>query len=384
MRGEARTPLDPEMQAELEFGILQSDEVDFEGALENLRVFLAQGEAWQDVDEDILSLRSKKNQASFPGVDELQKVVKYEIDYIYSLWSGDMDGAHTACERILDQLRNPALTGYRAWWNYCAGSACWASVKKGAGILEPQARRYFRQAVNDARFVSWLSDLAVVYGEPDNKTKQTPPEVTQMLERIEERFIELGTSSPRKYNAEEKAILEGLSDGDADRFEDAQRRLGLLLGFIAGNSNDQGAPDPWWQLDSKHCVVFEDHSDAKPGSCLDAKKARQVALHPNWLRDKQIVSAECEVQSVLVTPVTRTEGAARPHLGDFSAWPLHEFQACATEALATLRRIRREFNDRGDLAWRANTATALESAGLLPADIWHKVCEKTGADVLTG
>ena len=44
MRAETRTPLDPEMQAELEFGILQSDETDANGALDNLRAFLKQGE----------------------------------------------------------------------------------------------------------------------------------------------------------------------------------------------------------------------------------------------------------------------------------------------------------------------------------------------------
>lgn len=384
VRSETRTPLDPEMQAELEFGIVQSDETDAEGALDNLRAFLEQGETWQEVDKDILSLRSKKIQTPFQGVDELQAVVKSEIDYMYSIWSGDLEGSRDACDRILGALRNPAVAGYRAWWNYCAGSACWAAVKKGGGKFEPQARKYFREAVYDARFVSWLSDLAIAYGEPDTRSKQTSPDVTRMLERIEDRFIELGTSSMRKYNNEEKDILEGLSTGDADKFEDAQRRLGLLLGFLAGNSNDQGAPDPWWQLDPSRCLVFEDHSDAKPESCLDLKKARQVALHQNWLRDRKIVPTECEIRSVLVTPVIRAEGAARPHLGDFSVWPLVEFQVWATEAVAVLRTLRRDFADRGDLAWRASAAAALESAGLVPIQIWARASARTGADVLTG
>ncbi len=275
MRSETRTPLDPEMQAELEFGIVQSDETDANGALDNLRVFLEQGEMWQEVDKDILSLRSKKNQAPFPGIDELQAAVKHEVDYVYSMWSGNLEGARDACDHILDTLRNPAVTGYRAWWNYCAGAACWAAFEKGGSRFEAQARRYFREAVYDARFVSWLSDLAIAYGEPDTRSRQSPPDVTRMLERIEDRFIELGTSSMRKYNKEEKEILEGLSTGDANRFEDAQQRLGLLLGFISGNSNDQGAPDPWWQLDPSRCIVFEDHSDAKPESCLDVSISAQ-------------------------------------------------------------------------------------------------------------
>lgn len=382
MRAETRTPLDPEMQAELEFGIVQSDGLDAKGAIENLQTFLAQGEAWKEVDQDILGLRAKKNQTPFPGIGELQTSVAHEIDYLYSLWSGDLEGARDACERVLESLKSPAIGGYRAWWNYCAGSVCWAAVKKGGVKYEAPARRYFREAVYDARFISWLSDLAIAYGEPDSSGKPTSPDVNKMLERMEDRFLEIGTASMRKYTAEEKLILEGLSAGDAPRFEEAQRRLGLLLGFVAGNSDEQGAPDPWWQIDGARCLVFEDHSDAKPESCLDAKKARQAALHPNWLRDKQVVAKDCDVRSILVTPVMRSEVAARPHLGDFAVWPLEDFRKWATEAMQTLRKLRRDFTDRGDLAWRAQAAATLETAALLPDNVWRQALARLGSDVL--
>lgn len=382
MRSETRTPLDPEMQAELDFGIVQSDGMDEAGALDNLRTFLEQGRAWQDVDNDILTLRAKKTQTPFPGIDELQATVPHEIDYAYALWSGDLERARNACDRILELLKNPAIAGYRAWWNYCAGSVCWLAFGKGATKSEAIARKYYRQAVYDAKFISWLSDLAIAYGEPDSSDKPTPPEVTRMLERIEDQFIELGTASLRKYSAEEKLILEGLSSGEAKKFEEAQRRLGLLMGFLAGNSDEPGAPDPWWQLDTSRCLVFEDHSDAKPDSSLDAKKARQAALHANWLRDKAVVSKECEIRSVLVTPVTRADGAARPHLGEFAVWPLDEFREWATSALEVLRKLRRDFHDRGDLAWRAQAAAELEAAKLQPAEIWRTACALSGTDAL--
>lgn len=382
MRAETRIPLDPEMQAELEFGILQSDETGADGALDNLRAFLKQGEDWREVEGDILALRAKKTQTPFPGIEELQSTVRHEVDYMYALWSGDLEGAHDACVRVLEQLKSPAVGGYRAWWNYSAGAACWAGVLKGRKKLEAAARKYFREAVYDAKFVSWLSDLAVTYGEADAANQPTPPEVTRMLERIEDRFIELGTASWRKFTAEEKTILEGLSAGNAKNFEEAQRRLGLLLGFEAGNSDDSGAPDPWWVLDSHHCIVFEDHSDAKPDSVLDAKKARQVALHPNWLQEKSVVPKDAEVRSVLVTPVSRSEEAAKPHLNDFFVWPLGDFQTWATRAVGILRRLRRDFPDRGDLAWRAEAAAALEEAGLLSRQVWATASAHRGPDLL--
>lgn len=382
MKQESRQPLDSEMQAELAFGIEQAKGLSLEDSLENLDIFLKQEAEWKEIDQDILSMRSKLKQTQFPGIDELQMTVGHEIDYQYALWTGNLDRARDACDRVLNVLKNPALRGYRAWWNYCAGAVCWGAHRKGVAKQEDMARKYFSQALFDAKFVSWLSDLTVIFGDPTQASGGPLPEVTHMIELIEDRFVELGTSSMRRFAVEEKAIIEGISQGDADSFEEAQRRLGLLLGFVADNSQDQGAPDPWWILDVGHCLVFEDHSDAKPESTLDAKKARQAAMHPNWIIDHGVVPKECNIQPVLVTPVTKAEGAAKPHLKDFALWPLPEFQDWAIGAMASLRKLRRDFVDKGDLVWRAQAANELETAGLTPKAIFATATARRGNDVL--
>jgi hypothetical protein len=298
------------------------------------------------------------------------------------MWSGNLDAARAACDDVLAVLKDPAMKGFRAWWNYCAGSTCWAISEKGRPAFEKFARRYFTQAVFDARFVSWLSDLTVVYGNEES-AQANSPELTRMLERMEDRFIEIGTANLSKFTAEETAILKGLATGDAAAFEDAQRRLGLLLGFDAGNSDEQGAPDPWWCLAPDKCIVFEDHSDAKTTSSLDAKKARQVALHPNWVRAKGIAGADCHVRNVLVTPVQKADHAAKAHLQDFYVWPIDDFRSWARDALTKIRELRRNFTDRADLAWRAEAAAALEDAGLTPEAIWTTASQTTGTEALS-
>lgn len=77
---------------------------------------------------------------------------------------------------------------------------------------------------------------------PTTKPSRLTRGNTNARSRTVERFIELGTSSPRKYNAEEKAILEGLSDGDADRFEDAQRRLGSYSASLPATPTIKARP----------------------------------------------------------------------------------------------------------------------------------------------
>jgi hypothetical protein len=388
MKKETRQPLDPEMQAELQFGIDAAEGQSVEGNLENLDIFLKQGEEWKDIDDDILDLRNTLKQQPFAGIDELQNTVPHEVAYQYAMWAGDLEGAKEACGRILGILKSPALKGYRAWWNYCTGSVHWMVAERMSGDKRTQqqtlARRYFTNALLDAKFVSWLADLAKTYGEPASRADVIQPEFAHMLDGIEARFVELGTSNTFKYSVEEKLILDGIQASDADRFEDAQRRLGLFLGFNAGNSDENGAPDPWWLLGDGKCVVFEDHSGAKgeEHQALDAKKARQVAMHPNWILDRKIVEGSGNVFPVLVTPMTKAEFAAQSHLGEFYCWPLADFRKWAVDAVSTIRRLRTDFLDAGDLVWKAQAASVLQEARLAPDQILKTATARTGKDVL--
>ncbi len=88
--------------------------------------------------------------------------------------------------------------------------------------------------------------------------------------------------------------------------------LGEMLGFRAGKHESDASPDPWW-IAGNFCLVFEDHSDAQPTSALGATKARQVAGHPNWVREnKELVHLpdNCEILPILVARVIRIEGIA--------------------------------------------------------------------------
>jgi hypothetical protein len=388
MKKETRQPLDPEMQAELQFGIENAQGQTVEGNLENLNIFLKQGEEWKEVDDDILNLRNTLKLRPFPGMDELQNTVPHEVEYQYAMWTGDLERAKAACGRILEILKSPALKGYRAWWNYCTASVHWMVADRLSGEQRTQqqtlARRYFSNALFDAKFVSWLADLASAYGEPESIVESVAPDFVHMLDGIGARFVELGTSNTFKYSVEEKVILDGIQASDADQFEEAQRRLGRFLGFKAGNSNENGAPDPWWILGEGKCIVFEDHSGAKGEEHqeLNAKKARQVAMHPNWIRDRKIVDDSCKVVSVLVTPMTKAEFAAQSHLGEFYCWPLSDFRRWAVDAVSTIRRLRTDFLDEGDLVWKAQAATVLQEAGLTPEQILKTATARSGKDVL--
>jgi hypothetical protein len=88
-----------------------------------------------------------------------------------------------------------------------------------------------------------------------------------------------------KFEAEVKAIMTGLQQDEATAFEVAQEHLGKLLGYDAGRSTEQGAPDPWWRAEDL-CLVFEDYTETKPNQPYPISKTKQAG-RPSGLDSDQ-------------------------------------------------------------------------------------------------
>lgn len=353
-----RKYLHPEIQAELAFGIDQSKEVTVETIVDNFKIFLANGAEWEQANQEIVARRSTMTRESIPGLDELANAVADEIRYQDYLWQGDYENASERAQAVLALLTHENLRGYRALWNYLAGSSVRLGASEGAPLPRIKAVQHFAAAKKAAPNVPWLIKLARFETEV-KEPAQTRDASGEQIERIEAVLTEIGLLHDRKLVQREKQILEGLASEDAKQFEGAHRLLGDLLGFKAGKVEGEGTPDPWWIIGDL-CFVFEDHSNGKAGSSLNVEKARQAASHPNWMRANVEESKECQILAVLVTPVTLVRKAARPHLGNVALWPLDDFRAWASNSLAVLRKLRTEFSEAGNLIWRAHAAAELE------------------------
>jgi Helicase C-terminal domain len=80
----------PELQAELEFGTLQSTGTPLEELVENFDIFLQNDSAWESVNKQILAKRGTAIQLRHPGIAELSAVVSSEIEFQRRLWQGTM------------------------------------------------------------------------------------------------------------------------------------------------------------------------------------------------------------------------------------------------------------------------------------------------------
>lgn len=346
-----RSFLHPEIQAELEFGIEQSANVDEDVFLEYLSHFIEQSDDWVEADGEIVNIRHHKQQRDLPCTDDLKAAVKHEVAYQYAIWGSDYLKALECARAVLASLTAPELRGYRALWFYLAGSAAYrASVSKTAA-LGHEAHDYYRRAKSAAPEVGWLAKLS--HNETAVVSTKHDISLQSVIERLEARLTELGTVHDKKFADEERFIIENIQMAEARPFEAAHERVGRLLGYQAGNQESTGAPDPWWIADDSLCFIFEDHSNASSSSLLDVTKARQVSSHPNWVRANIQLDHDADVVPVLISPVAKADSDALPHLKNVSFWPIDEFRDWVLNSLRVVRDLRREFPGAGDLAWRA-------------------------------
>ena len=365
-----RKLLHPELQAELEFGIDQSKDMTLKDFIENIKEFSGQTDDWFEVDKEIISMRDDLKKEEPAYIQNLQNSVKYEIEYQYKMWQTDYSGAIDEARNVLKELTDPNLKGYRALWNYLAGAS--AMLADNTEL----ASDFFMNAMKAAPSLKWMVTLAKSSGiKSENVIDES--DLNSVIEKFEKQINKLGLTSNRKYDKEEQLILDGIMNDDSKKFEEAQKRLGLLIGFEAGNIEDDASPDPWWILSDSLCIVFEDHSEGT-AEYFSATKARQATTHDNWIKENLPVTEDIEIIKVLITPVKKAHKGALPHLKDVYLWTLDDFRTWTTTVLGELRARRNEFSSEGDLFWRVDTKDSYIKNKLSPK-ILAETIKKTSA-----
>jgi DEAD/DEAH box helicase len=379
---ERREFFHPEIQAELEFGLEQSKSASAREMLDNLRHFFDQDSQWDEAEKAIIALRANLTQHTLAATKELADSVASELTYQYALWNSDFVGALEQCRAVIGKLVHADLRGYRALWLYLAGSAAWLAHKAHQLSTDEVAKDYFRKAQAAAPVLRWLVGLHTETTTGATTSTAIEPRLAAIIERLETVLESMGTIHDRKYDAEENAILTSiLQDSDGIAFEEGHRRLGTVLGFFAGNSSEDAAPDPWWIADDSFCFVFEDHGEGKPDTVFSVRKARQAASHPEWIRENISDLSSAEIVPVLITPCTSTTKGAVPSLKRLRYWHRDQFRTWAKQALHALRDICRDFPGPGSLTWRISAAAKLTEAKIAPAEL-KQMLSRTAAEAM--
>ena len=351
----------PELQAELAFGVFQSKGVTDAKMMKDFKSFFANDGGWEEANSDIVEDASSLQQVPFPAMDDLNAVVRHEVRYQKALWGENYERALGAARKVISKLDADSLSGYRALWHYLAGSTAQKLSVDAGDQYDKTARKQFAAAVNSAPNVPWLVQLMRGEVAPPGNSTSLSVDTNSQVERMEGVLLALGTADDKKFEQRARAILEGLADPIG--FEEAQRLLGELLGFVAGNGKGDADPDPWWLGDTKG-LVFEDHAKGAATTVFGANKAKQAAGHPAWLNEYCPEAMGVDVVAVVVTPCTTAGKGAKPVLKELRYWALADFREWAREAVNTVRTLKASLPQEGDLFWRKEAAERLAAANL--------------------
>lgn len=368
-RSEWQKGLDRELQAEINFGAAQSQDQTVNGLLEFSESFLDQGEEWRDAEDGISALKEDVHEETPEALNELEESSKHEIDYINALWREDYFEAIDAAECVIESLSGGSeLKGYRGMWHYLAGCAAYLFARN-EGKDTRRAEEHFRTAHSIAKVRNLPFGNSGIGLNEETVSKDSQMD-EMALQALETNLVEMGLTNRIKFSEAKNFILDNLQQDNAKKFEAGHVKLGELLGFDSQNSEESGAPDPRWLIGDMICFVFEDHIKEKDGKTITLDKARQAALHPNWVKKNiNVLRDDSEIIPVLITNADVSSPECQTHLEGVVIWPLNEFRTWAKEALSTIHKLRVGLTGHGDVFWRNNAAFELKKIAATPSSL---------------
>lgn len=336
-RGENRAGMHPELQAELEFGLRNSQDVNSATLLDYVQILFEQGSDWDEAEASIVGLRVGKAKVVDPVAATLLKVVAKEVQYAYALWKEDYDVALQLAIGVADELSSAATKGYQAWWYYLAGVVAWLDGTEHVDETKlAKARELFSRAAQRAS-VNWFARLARQPAARDGRQGQV--ENATSIENVSRRLRHLGLYGPRfeRFIAQ---LLEQVAATDSTSFELGLQKVGELLGFDARRPNDEGGPDGVWMLSDKVAIAFEAKSDETADGAISLSTVRQANSHPVWVKDHCQVASDADIFTVVITPRTTIDERAQRIVDTVFYIHADSVTDSADALVAALRRIR--------------------------------------------
>ena len=221
-RTDAQRATHPEVRAELEFGLSNSEGQPAARLLENLEHFLAQDEAWTGMAEPgIAQLRSQASEAVLDGdAEALAAAARHEVRAQQAAWRGEWQLALQRAEQVIDALSGGVeLRPYQALWNHLAEAwATWTADETGEPTFRAQADRLAQAAHAAARGTTWLHRPRSVDGDQP----PTPADERDVLDELAAQAIvtlagTLGTQAAVSQLMTD--VTDALADRSARRFE---------------------------------------------------------------------------------------------------------------------------------------------------------------------
>lgn len=339
LKDENRRILNPELQAELQFGIENSRDSTKENFRELLKAFLSQDDDWKDAEDAILGLRDSFSRHDDPISQQLKSVVGDEVAYLYKMWSENFEDALMYAKKVADALSGDDIKAYRAWWYFLSSEAAMAlyevTQKKN---YQNTAQDFLNRASNCCIGVSWFARLGRSIGQ-GIKTPEVDEMTAKAVETIRDNLIDWGAAGP-KFEQQLKQIMKNLLSTDYMSFHKGLKGLGEMLGFYVELPKGGAVPDCIWSIGNSIYVVHEAKSRHRPNDSIGVRDIQQAQSHENWVRANRNFEENTKILCLIESPRTTVDPEAIAHAKSLCHVTPGQLKEMFDKIVAILRRVR--------------------------------------------
>ena len=269
-RPENLKALEPELQAEVEFGWQNSKGVEPKEVIENVEMFLEHGAGWREHGEPaVAEFRQDAAKVEPPGTDALGKAAAMEVEAWQLAFGGDWIGASEKLQEAVPHVGPDATRGYRGLLLYLAG--VWLHLGAQDETQRSRARQLVREAALAANRGTWLKEMPDLPGaEEAALVPEDVVAVNQVVARLR------GQLKPKKIKTALTETQEALAQDEATRYERGLASLGSFLGAEASKPKGQGRCDSAWVWGTAMWMTIEAKSEEHDDGLLPLKDVRQA------------------------------------------------------------------------------------------------------------
>ncbi|WP_417219625.1 DEAD/DEAH box helicase family protein [Arthrobacter sp.] len=309
-RTEVRKSLPVELQAEITFGLEQS-QVGADDLVYLAESALHQDEIWQqDAEPELVKLRRAAKRESQPHAAELSASTAREVKAWTHAWQQEWDAAASAAVEVFEHLTSPGVRPYRALWAYF-GSA-WSALASAdpSSAASERSFRLLREAHRDATGTSWLKEI------------QPLPSAAHDIEPVDQEGVDGVLTlfqgplrSATRFERQSSIMLANLHQRGATQYEQGLVELGKLLGAESFKPSGQGRADAVWIWPSLWMTV-EAKSEQTAEGMLSMDYVRQANSQlASVAADREVERPPEASISVIVTPRSVVDPDAVPIAG---------------------------------------------------------------------
>lgn len=269
-RSENRSALEPELQAEVDFGWRNSKGIEPNEVIENTKVFLDHGIGWRETGEpEFAKFRQDAVKTEPPGTDALSKAAALEVEAWQLAFGGDWNGASQKLQEAVPHIGAAATRGYRGLLLYLAG--VWLHLGAQNEPQRSRARQLVRDAEQAANRGTWLKEMPKLPGSKEVPlASEDIVAVNQVVARLR------GSLKQKQIERDLAEMREALAQNEATRYERGLTILGSFLGADASKPKGQGRCDSAWVWGTEKWVTIEAKSEEKSDGLLPLKDIRQA------------------------------------------------------------------------------------------------------------